>query len=74
MASILKEKWLWIIIIGLIAILVMPFVIVWFILALPAPFNMVAAIGMVLGWGVVAGYKDWVMSEGRKKTKTYESC
>jgi len=34
---------------------------------LPAPFNMVAVICLVLAWGVAAGYKEWVLSKTKEE-------
>jgi len=73
MASILTEKWLWIIIIVLSLIVVLPFVIVLFIVFLPFPYNTVATICLVIGWGIAAGYKEWVMSKGKEEKQRYES-
>lgn len=67
MNSVLTEKWLWIIIITILLILLTPLLIIWFILMLPTPFNMVAVICLLLAWGVAAGYKEWVLSKTREK-------
>jgi len=68
MASILTEKWLWIIIIVLSLILVLPLAIVLLILYLPFPLNTVAIACLIIGWGIAAGYKEWVISK-RKEEK-----
>jgi glucan phosphoethanolaminetransferase (alkaline phosphatase superfamily) len=68
MGSILTQKWLWMIIFSLILIVVFPFLLVLLILSLPPPYNAVATVLLVIGWGVAAGYKDWIMSkEGEKE-------
>ena len=70
MVSILTEKWLWIIIVVLSLIVVLPFAIVLLIVFLPFPFNTMATICLIIGWGIAAGYKEWVMSkrkEGKQK-------
>jgi len=67
MSSILSEKWFWILIMVLLAILVLPFVIVWIILLLPPPFNAVATVLIILGWGIAAGYKEWIMSKEKEQ-------
>jgi len=51
----------------LLAILVLPFVIVWIILLLPPPFNAVATVLIILGWGIAAGYKEWIMSKEKEQ-------
>jgi len=63
---LLKEKWLWIIVIGVILVTALPLVIVWAILNLPPIIRLVATIAIIIGWGVAAGYKDWIMSKRRE--------
>jgi len=62
---LLKEKWLWIIVSCLILIFILPFFIVMVLLTLPEPLNAIATLLLILLWGVVTGYKDWLMH--RKK-------
>lgn len=69
MVSILTEKWLWIIIVLLSLIIVLPFAIVLLILFLPFPFNTMATICLIIGWGIAAGYKEWVMSKRKEGTQ-----
>ena len=73
MTSILTERWLWILIITLILIMCTPFLILWFIVSLPPPFSMIATLCLIIGWGIVAGYKDWIMSKSKKEKQRYES-
>jgi hypothetical protein len=69
MSWILSEKWLWIIVLGVTAILVGPLLIIWFILYLPGEFKVVATILIIIGWGVAAGYKDWLQNKRREEEK-----
>jgi len=69
MWEILTAKWLWIIIISCILILVGPLLIVWVIVQLPYPFNVIATICLIGGYGVVAGYKDWILSKAKERRK-----
>ena len=62
---LLKEKWLWIIVCCLILIFILPFFIVMVLLTLPEPLNAIATLSLIILWGVVAGYKDWLID--RKK-------
>jgi len=62
---IIREEWFWIIVLMMIAVLVLPFIIVMFILTLPPDLRLVMTILLIVGWGVAAGYKDWIM--GRRK-------
>jgi len=57
---VLKEKWLWITILALIVIGGMAFVIIWAILLLPTEGKVIATFLILIGWGVAAGYKEWV--------------
>lgn len=67
MSWILSEEWLWIIILALAAILVLPFVIIWVVLLLPAELKILATVFIVVGWGVAAGYKDWLVTRRREE-------
>jgi len=69
MYKVLTEKWLWIIIFALILIIVMPLIIVWFILLLPFPLNMISTILLIVGWGVAAGYKEWIIEKRKDEEK-----
>ncbi len=71
--SLLSEKWLWIIIVAIIAIITTPLLVVYFILLLPFPYNMIATIALVAVWGVVAGYKDWIISKRKDEKQKPES-
>lgn len=70
MGSIFSEEWLWLTILALIAILVLPLMIVWLILALPGELKLVATIVIVIGWGVAAGYKDWLVARRHEEERS----
>jgi hypothetical protein len=67
LSEVLKESWLWIIVAALITIMVLPLAVVWFILNLPPPLAFAATIILIISWGIVAGYKDWIMSKRKEK-------
>ena len=69
MSWILSEEWLWIIILSLIAVLVGPLLIVWFILVLPAELKIIATILIVVAWGFAAGYKDWLQARLKEEER-----
>lgn len=69
LSSILTEEWLWIIILSLILILILPLVVVWVILKLPPILKVVATVVLITGWGIVAGYKDWILSKRKEKER-----
>jgi len=66
-SEILTEKWFWIIVLSLILITVVPLLIVYLILLLPAPLNGIVTICIIIAWGVVAGYKEWIKERGKKE-------
>ena len=71
--SLLSEKWLWIIILAIIAIITTPLLVVYVILMLEFPYNTIATIALVAVWGVVAGYKDWIISKRKDEKQKPES-
>ena len=68
MLEILREEWLWIIILSVIAILVFPLILIWLVLYLPPELRLVITIVLIIGWGIAAGCKDW-LTEKRKEEK-----
>lgn len=61
---------------GISAIVIGPFIILIGFLALPVQYRGLATFGIIFGWGIVAGYKDWVISkrqEEKLKNKTLVS-
>jgi len=72
MDSILSEQWLWIIIGALLMVFVLPLMFIWVILNLPPEMKVAATFAIIVGWGIAAGYKDWIISkreEERQKSK-----
>ena len=67
MSWILREKWYWTIVLLLITILIVPFFVVIFILILPPDIRLFMTILLVIGWGVAAGYKDWVTHKRKEE-------
>jgi hypothetical protein len=72
MSWILSEGWFWIIVLSLIAVLLGPLLIVWFILILPGELKILATILIVVGWGVAAGYKDWLKAKRKEEEQKME--
>jgi hypothetical protein len=66
---ILKEEWYWVIVVAIILVLVLPLAIIWLILNLPPLARMMATIAIIVVWGIVAGYKDWLTSKRREEEK-----
>ncbi len=69
MSWMLSEEWLWIIILGLAVVLIGPLLIIWVILYLPIELKVVATALIIIGWGVAAGYKDWLQNKRREEEK-----
>jgi hypothetical protein len=67
--EILHEKWFWIIIILLILIFVMPFIVIMLLVFLPYPLNTILTVCILVCWGIVSGYKDWITSKSEKEDK-----
>jgi len=53
-------------------VVVLPLVLVWVIMYLPPEMKIAATFLIIIGWGIAAGYKDWIISkreEERKKSR-----
>jgi len=66
--SIINDKWFWFTVLSVIAIVVLPLIVVLFLIQLPNELKLVSMIGLIVIWGVVSGYKDWVIAR-RKETE-----
>lgn len=60
--ALLTIKWFWIIVGVSFLVLFLPFLSIYLLLILPWPFNTLGLIGIVIGWGIAAGYKDWILA------------
>jgi hypothetical protein len=65
--SIIHDQWFWFTILSVIVIIVLPLIIVLFLIQLPDELKLVSMIALIVIWGVVSGYKDWVIAR-RKET------
>lgn len=74
MGGILFDKWIWITIFSVLLVIVLPLVIVWGILNLPAELRIIATICIIVLWGVVSGYKDWIVSKEREREQEKAKC
>lgn len=68
MMEILREEWLWIIILSLIAIFLLPLILIWFILTIPPELRVIITFMLIISWGVAAGYKDWLIEKRKEET------
>ena len=67
--AVLKEPWLWIIIVSLNVILIGPFIILWFFLRLPPQLRPLAIIAIAISWGIASGFKNWTKKK-REEERT----
>jgi type VI protein secretion system component VasK len=68
------DKWFWITVLSVLLIITVPFLVVWGILYLPPVWALVATIGIIILWGVAAGYKDYVISKRRQSEEKPEGA
>jgi hypothetical protein len=67
-------SWLWIIILSVFLVVTVPFVVVLGILYLPGWGALLATVGLIILWGVAAGYKDWVISKRKQAEEESEQA
>jgi hypothetical protein len=68
MSSIIREKWIWIIIGACILVGVAPYAVMLLILKLPGVLGAISVWTIIFSWAIAAGYKDWLMDR-RKREK-----
>jgi len=61
------NKWIWIIVFGCAAVIVGPVLIIYLIVLVPAPLKVAATFGIMIGWGVAGGYKDWILAKRQEQ-------
>jgi hypothetical protein len=69
MSRVFVDKWFWITVLSVFLVIVGPLILVWGILNLPVELRIIATICIIILWGVVSGYKDWIVSKEREKEK-----
>jgi hypothetical protein len=67
-------SWFWITVLSVLLIVAVPFLVVCGILFLPPLLALVATVGIIILWGVVAGYKDYVISKRRNSEENPEQA
>jgi hypothetical protein len=68
MSFIIREKWIWITIGLCILALVGPYAVMLMIFNMPEILRAPFVWCIILGWGVAAGFKDWLM-DAKKREK-----
>jgi glucan phosphoethanolaminetransferase (alkaline phosphatase superfamily) len=69
MSWILKERWYWFIVIGVVLVVVVPLLLVWVILSMDPIIRVIFTVLIILAWGLVSGYKDWLVSKRKEQAK-----
>lgn len=64
---LLFNRWLWITIFGMSAIVIGPFIALFGMLALPMQYRGLATFAIIFAWSIAAGYKDWVISKRQEE-------
>jgi membrane protein YdbS with pleckstrin-like domain len=65
---VFKEQWFWLIVLFVILIAIVPFVVIYFILLLPPIWGpALATVVLLVCWGVIGGYKDWVQAKRKEE-------
>jgi hypothetical protein len=63
----LFNRWLWIIIGAMCAIVILPFAIMSIILMSPPWLSATITVLIIIGWGVAGGYKEWLLHKRSKE-------
>lgn len=66
---ILTSKWFWIIVSLTLFGVLTPLIFILSLLYIPFPYNSLVIILLVICWGIVAGYKDWIISKKREEER-----
>jgi hypothetical protein len=69
MSWILKERWFWIIVVAAMSIVTVPFLILILLLNLPPILSFVTFILLMISWGLVAGYRDWLRARRKEEAE-----
>lgn len=67
MSWILKERWFWIIVAAAMVIVTVPFLLLILLLNLPPILSFVTFILILIAWGMVAGYRDWLRARRKEE-------
>ena len=73
MSFIFREKWIWITIGLCILIVVGPYALLWVVLQMPDILRASFVWLVLIGWGIAAGYKDWLMDRRKRENSSLRS-
>jgi len=71
--SVLTSRWYWIIVTTATAVIITPFLLLILIVNLPTPLNFLSIFAIVIAWGIVAGYKDWIIARAKEEKQKIKS-
>jgi hypothetical protein len=60
------DQWFFITILSVTLVMIVPLVVVWLVLQVGPELRLVATVAIIVAWGVVSGYKDWIISKRRE--------
>jgi hypothetical protein len=61
------DRWFFITVVAVTLVLIVPLIVVWLILQVDPELRLVATIAIIVAWGVVSGYKDWIISKRKEE-------
>jgi len=68
MSKVWKENWFWFIILLVSLIVTVPFIVIYLVLLLPPIWGpALFMVALIIIWGLVSGYKDWVIAKRKEE-------
>lgn len=65
----LTSRWYWFIVAAAALIVAGPYFMLMLIISLPPPWNAITVFLLIGGWGVAAGYKDWIIFKSKEEKR-----
>jgi membrane protein YdbS with pleckstrin-like domain len=64
---ILKERWFWMLAVGLMAAIILPLLIAWFVVSLRPELMVVALVAILVVWLIFRSYRNWSANADEKE-------
>jgi hypothetical protein len=61
------DKWFFVTVLAVTLVVAIPLIVIWLVLQLSPELRLVATVAIIVLWGVVSGYKDWLVSKRKEK-------
>ena len=61
------DVWFFIIVISVTLVISVPLFVVWFVLQLSPELRLAATIVIIIVWGIVSGYKYWIIAKQKEE-------